>query len=259
MAENWLRQYGFNSVQLPRRDLTPMDVLLKGGDGQFSTKVGALPMVLSNQRQPPAVTSGEPTANIARSVTRKVEAKLGISILGSLLGAVTGSKLGVEGGLNRASELSITYEDVLQDSVPIIELQGWMEGAEVEAPRQALTWLNDDELATITGVLRSAKLSVSGTRTQGGSLELDVPAISGIVSGTAKVSAEGSTSSTITFEGAEPIAFGLQVFRMIYEGNVSFGLEEVRAIAPPDHSRKAWTSDAELPEIGDRPLEAAVQ
>jgi hypothetical protein len=256
MADNWLRQYGFNSVELPRRDLKPLDLLLKGNDGQFTTKVGDLSMIMSSERQPPGVTSDEPTANIARKITRKVKAKLGLSILGALLGGATGSKLGAEGGLNQASDLSVTYGDVVQDSTAVIGLQAWLQDAQVDAPNQTMVWLNDEKLAAVTGVLRSAVISVSATRQNGASLELDIPAISGLVSGTGEISLDRSSGSQVTFTGPQPIAFGLQAFKLVYEGNVSFGLEEVHAIAPVDYSRKAWTSESEIAAIADGRLDS---
>jgi hypothetical protein len=69
------------------------------------------------------------------------------------------------------------------------------------------------------------------------------------------VSAQSSSSSKITFTGKEPIAFGFQAFVMLFDKNVSFGLEPTRA-ARQDFGTEAWTGDDELETIVDRQLPA---
>lgn len=258
MAEpNWLKDIGYNPLALPRRDLRPTDVLLKDG-GRFATKVGDVTMLVSSDGDLPEVASDEPTASIGRQVTRHLELSLGLKVLGALLGAGVAGKLGADSAYTRARTLDVTYEDVLQDSLPVIPLQGWLERGHVIAPSAVALWLNDDKLACVTAVLRTAKLSVSAKREGGASLDLSLPEISGIVSGEGKVSAETADTTKLTFEGKEPIVFGFQAFQMRYEGNVNLGLEQVRGVAPGDYySRDAWTGDTELEAIGDAPLPAA--
>jgi hypothetical protein len=252
MADNWLEPYHFTAVGLPRRDLAPGDVIYRG-NGSFDQKVGSLPMLFESGPGLPATTSGEPTGSIARSFEKKVEASLGFKILGALFGGGASSKLGADLEGKRAKSISVTYEDVTQDSLAVLELQSWLEGSEIKSSRQATDWLNDEKLAAITAVLRTAKLSIVAQRENGVAIELNVPAIQGLVAGDAKVSAQSSDSSKITFTGKEPIAFGFQAFVMVFDENVSFGLEQTRA-ARRDLGEQAWTGKEELGAVGDRPL-----
>ena len=87
MADNWLKEYRFTAVELPRRDLAPADVVFRS-NGDFDQKVGSLPMLFSSAPELPLTTSGEPTGSIARSFEKKVEAGLGLKILGALFGGV---------------------------------------------------------------------------------------------------------------------------------------------------------------------------
>ena len=252
MADNWLKEYRFTAVELPRRDLAPADVIFRNNGG-FDQKVGSLPMLFSSTPGLPATISGEPTGSIARSFEKKVEAGLGLKILGALFGGA--SKLGAGLEAKHAKSLSVTYEDVTQDSLAVLELQSWLERAEITTSRQATDWLNDEKLAAVTAVLRTAKLSIVAARENGVAIELDVPEIQGIVAGDAKVSAQSSDASKITFTGKDPIAFGFQAFVMIFDKNVSFGLEQTRA-ARQDFGAQAWTGEDELASVGDRRLPA---
>jgi hypothetical protein len=249
VSENWLKEYGFNPLRLPRRDLRPLDVLRKGHGGAFDTKVGTLDMLLSSGDQLPEAVAGEPAGGIAQKRSRKLEGKLGLSVLGALFG----SKLGARTALGKADQLEVTYEDVLLDSVPLLVLQRWVEGAQITAPQSALVDLNDDRFAVVTAVLRSSNLSVSATHDGDKSLSLDVPEISGVVSAGVGVSSGRADGSSVTFAG-EPIAFGFQAYVLMYEGNLTLGLQEVRGEAPENFSDDAWTGPDELDELGDDPL-----
>jgi hypothetical protein len=259
VADNWLKPYRFTAVLLPRRDLSPADVMYRS-NGSFDQKVGNLSNLFSSEHPEPAATSGEPTGSIARSIEKKVEAKLGARILGALFGGGASSKLGADLEAKHATTLSITYEDVTQDSVAVLELQSWLEAARVQTSMQAMGWLNDEKLAAVTAVLRTAKLSIVAERANGVSIELKIPEIEGLVGGEVKVSSGSTSDSKITFTGEEPIAFGFQAFVMNFEGNVSFGLEEARdAGLTAEEEREAieevaWTADDELEQVSDGAL-----
>jgi hypothetical protein len=253
MADNWLKPYQFIALLLPRRNLNPGDVMFRG-NGNFDQKVGDLSMLLASAAALPQTTSGEPTGSIARSFEKRVDLGLGAKILGALFGGAASSKLGADLEAKRASSMSMTYEDVTQDSMPVLELQLWLQGTTIKVPGQTTRWLNDNKLAAVTAVLRTATLSVVATQESGASIELNVPEIQGLVGGDVKVSRRSSASSKITFSGKEPIAFGFQAFVMLFEDNVSFGLEQTRALEAEEVTAAAWTSDDELAAVSDRPL-----
>lgn len=248
MADNWLKEYGFTAIELPRRDLAPADVVFRSNGG-FDQKVGSLGMLFAPTDALPSTTSGEPTGSIARSFEKKVEAGLGLRILGALFGGA--SKLGAGLEARNAKTLAVTYEDVTQDSLAVLELQSWLERAQISTSRQATDWLNAEKLATITAVLRTATLSIVAERESGVAVQLDIPEIQGIVGGDAKVSAGSGDSSKVTFTGNEPIAFGFQAFVMLFDENVSLGVERTRG---RDRGARAWTADSELASVRDRSL-----
>ena len=247
--DNWLKEYGFNVVALPRRDLRPGDVLLRP-DGRFDQKAGNLAMVFESAEPVPDNTVGEPVAEIARTGDHRVQAGLGVKILGALFGGAVGSKLGAHLEGRHATRLAVRYEDVEQDSLPVLALDAWIQQAKVKLSGQGAIWLNNNKLAAITAVLRTAKLSVTAQRDDGASVELDLPEIQGLVGGEGKVSAESGSASKVTFLGNEPIAFGWQAFVLRFSGNVSFGLEQVRGVAPAPE-QDAWTDEEEIDEVAD--------
>jgi hypothetical protein len=257
MPANWLKDFGFNALALPRRQLGPLDILLEDGNGIFSSKAGTLEQVLASQTERPEPTTGEPTGSIAQKLERKMELKFGLSLLDSLLGGLLGAKLGAQTSLQHAKDLEMTYEDVTQDSLPLLSLQAWMEQADIVAPDAACRMLEDEKLAVVTAVLRSAKLTVRASRDNGASIALDLPQISGVVAAEGKVAASSADGTCVTFEGDEPIVFGFQAYVLLYSGGASLGLEEVRrGEGAADPVEQAWTADGEVQEIRDAVLVA---
>lgn len=252
MADNWLKEYRFTALALPRRDVTPADVLFRS-NGAFDQKAGNLAMLFSSDSGLPATTSGEPTGSIARTFEKKVEASLGVKILGALFGGGASSKLGADLEAKRARRLSVTYEEVEQDSLAVLELQLWLQQAKIRGAKQAEEWLNKEKLAAVTAVLRTAKLSIAAESETGGKIGLSIPEVKGLVGGDVTISAHSTDSSKITFTGKEPIAFGFQAFVMEFDKGVWLGLEPTRGEGR-DFAARAWTSETELGELGDRPL-----
>lgn len=250
MAQNWLKEYGFNAVKLPRRDLYPGDLLF-GDKGAFDEKVGDLSMLLQSEAALPPTTT-EPVAHIGRTVTRDVDASLGVRILGALFGPGTAGKLGGSVSFRDARSLSVTYADVEQQTLAVLALQTWIEGAKVNTNRWAQDNLNREQYAAVTTVLRTAKLSIVALGDRGGELSLDAPEIQGIVGGGASVNHSSQDASRVTFTGAEPIAFGFQAFILRFRGNVSFGLERAKGLGDDDdHRADAWAADEELDAVRD--------
>jgi hypothetical protein len=249
MAENWLKDYGFTALALPRRNLNPADVLYRGNDA-FDTKVGTLGELFPGAGALD-VEEGEQIADITRSVTKKVEVGVGLRILGALFGAAASSKLGADTDVKHAKTVSVTYENVSQDSLSVLGLQSWLERVEVNTAGQTMEWLNQGRLAPVTAVLRTADLSIVAERDNGAAIDLSVPEIEGIVSASATVSRDSGSTAKITFNGRQSIAFGFQAFKLLFEGNVSFGIEQIRRGGRPaeDVAEQAWSPDEELPEL----------
>jgi hypothetical protein len=213
-------------------------------------------MLLSSSAALPDTTPGEPMAGFGGEFTRKLDVNLGISILVALLGASLAGKLGVDTGFQRAKELHVSYQDVTQNSKPVITLQGWMEAAQLVAPKAVVAWLNGKKLAVVTATLRTAKLSVAAKSSHGESIALSVPEIDGIVGASAKVAAVGADGTTVSFEGSEPLVFAFQAFTMLYDDSVNLGLAQMRGGPEIDPTAQAWTSEREFDELGD--VDAAV-
>jgi hypothetical protein len=252
VANNWLKDYGFNVVRLPRRDLRPGDVLRRT-KGSFDEKVGALAMVFTSDEDQPQPSVGEPVAGIGRTIEKKVETKLGLRVLGALLGAGAASKLGIDLEAKRATNLAVTYEDVDHDSIAVLELDAWIQAARSKLTGQSAIWLNGDQLAAVTAVLRTSKLSIVAERSNGASIDLSIPDIEGIIGGQAGAGVESTSGTKVTFTGPDAIAFGFQAYVMKFEGNVSFGLDEVRGPeeepgAEPESEPWTEVDDIELGE-----------
>jgi hypothetical protein len=250
MAENWLKEYGFNVVGLPRRDLYPADVLLRS-NGRFDEKAGDLGMVFTYEEELPRANAGEPVAAILRTIDREVELNFGLKVLGALVGVATAGKFGAAAAAKHATRLTVTYEAVEQDSIAVLALDSWIQLAKPKVTGQSAIWLNNNKLAAITAVLRTATLSVIAQRQDGASVELTMPEIQGIVGGEASVNKHSASSTAVTFTGKQPIVFGFQAYVMKFAGNVAFGIDPVRRRKGPAPEQFAWTIDDEVELSGD--------
>ncbi|HST42081.1 MAG TPA: hypothetical protein VLK58_21355 [Conexibacter sp.] len=227
MSDDWLKRYGYTSIALPRRNLAPGDVLLRGDKGRRD-KGGTLADLVSNDQPLPEIVVGETVADLTRTEERTVEVSFGLKLLGALFGGGTTGDLGADTEFRRAKRLVITYEGILLDSFAVLALQNWLHGATVTAAPSTQVLLNDEKLAAVTAVLRSKTISVIAEDASGTAIELSIPQIQGVVGGGATVKATSESRTKVTFEGSEPIVFAVQAFVMRYEGNVSFGLEQDR-------------------------------
>jgi hypothetical protein len=89
-------------------------------------------------------------------------------------------------------------------------------------PPGTLEKLLDDEIYVVTSVLKTNKIVVNAQGEGGQSAQVDVPVIQQVVGGNLKVDAQSSTDSKVTFEGAVPIAFGLQAVQIVFDDSGQF-------------------------------------
>jgi hypothetical protein len=249
VAENWLKAYNFNALQLPRQNLAPHDVLLRE-NGSFDTKAGDLTMLFASAEKLSEVPPGEPMADIERRITRKLKVGLGVRLLAVVFGGAA-SKLGAATSLSKAHTIDVTYEDVEQTSTALLKLQTWIEQAKVQTSKQGMVWLNDGRLAVIVAVLHTKRLSFVATDSTGARIQMDVPEIQGIVKGAGKLERDREDTSRLNFTGDSAIAFGYQAYVMKFSGNVSFGLERAKGLGKRDYGPQAWTADKEIPKLRD--------
>jgi hypothetical protein len=89
-------------------------------------------------------------------------------------------------------------------------------------PTGTLEKLLDDEIYVVTSVLKTRRIVVNAQGETGRAVQLDVPTLQQAVGGNVRVEAGGELASRVAFEGAFPIAFGLQAVQLVFDDTGQF-------------------------------------
>ena len=235
-----LRAFGYNVVRLPKADITPLQLLTKH-ERDF-TRLGDLTDILvaresasaesasaesaSEKASLPKIVENTQVADISGKRTGDLSLGLGLSILGTIIAALGGSKLGLDTQYEQARSISFEFDDVLQDSVQITDLDQYLGGADINPLSVHVgNLLLADQVFTTTAVIKSKKYTVEAKKSRKASLELNVPVIQEIVGADVKVSGAAETTSKISFEGGTPLVFGFQAVQIFYQNGAYTALE----------------------------------
>jgi hypothetical protein len=215
---DYLRQYGYNVVRLPKGDLPPLQLL--SGDKRELSRFGKLQTVLVGDGSVPLPRVGRdlPAPHISGQRTSELKVGLGLSVLGSLVGAMGGSILGLKGAYGEAATISFEFADVFEDKVEVAALDRYLAASDIDPlSKTAAQILERDEMYVVTSTLKSDKILVHSQRKRGGSVEIDVPVLQGAVGAKVRVSATSGATQMLTYIGAKPLVFGFQAVQMFYD------------------------------------------
>lgn len=227
---SYLKSYGYSVIRLPRMDVAPLQLLvLHGRDldrlGDVTTvfvpgpRVGLPPLRLD-----------VPAANISGQRTGDLSIGVGLSILGSVLGAMGASALGLDVAYQRAKTAAFEFGDVAEDTVEVAKLDQFLSDADVNPlSRHVGSLLDADDIYVTTATIKSQKFTVEAKVSSGEGLEISVPEIQNVVGAKAKVTADSSARSKITYEGSVPLVFGFQAIRLFYEDDHYTAFEPLTA------------------------------
>jgi hypothetical protein len=220
----FLKTFGYNVFRVPRHGAQPLELLHRegkdlsrlGGVGDLVT-TGTVPV-------PPVHRDDRPGVNIEGVESSKVNVTIGLNILGAFIGALGGGNLGLQLGFNRARSVTFTYAAVTEDSIDVLALERFVKAGRIneQVPAGTIDKLIDDEVYTITSVLKTNKIVVSALGESGQSVQVDVPVIKEAVGGNVKVGAEGAITSKVTFEGAIAIPFAFQAVQLVFDDSGEF-------------------------------------
>jgi hypothetical protein len=218
-------------------------------DGKDLTRLGDLTQLIGSGAVPvPSVRRDDrPGIDIEGRETSKVNVNIGLSFLGAFIGALGGNNLGLQTGFRGAKTITFQYAGVMEDSVDVLALETFIKAGVINPhiPAGTLEKLLDDEIYVVTSVLKTKRIVVSAESEAGQSVQLDVPVIQGAVGGNLKVDKEGTTTSKVAFEGAFPLAFGLQAVQIVFDDSGEFlttqqlpaGEAAARAVVQPSAAR----------------------
>jgi hypothetical protein len=169
---------------------------------------------------PPVVRDVTTAGRVEGARTSTIKLSLGIELLNSVIKAFSGSNLDVSVGYQNAKTVQFQFSDVSIDKVEVIALDQYLKASDLNPNNGHInTLLIDDKIGVITAVMKAKKISVTAQGESGTDIKVDVPVIKGAVSGNAAIKVTSENDTKIGYEGATPIAFGVQAVRLTFDAS----------------------------------------
>jgi hypothetical protein len=245
-ALNYLKQYGYSVVRLPRADLPPGSLLER--DGGDLVDLGGLQSVFqAGDTAAPKVHPNERVVDMSGHIKTTLSLGLGLSLLGQFLKALGGTTVGLEGEFKQAKTLTFEFDDPYSDSIAPADLEKFLARADVD-PRSvnAHRLLDEDKVYVVTRTLKAKQFLLEGKNERQAGVKVNVPAISGIVGADVKIGTSRESSSKLSFEGKELLVFGIQAVRLFYEGN---RFVAYRHLPPGSATKRGARAATEKPQL----------
>src|SRR5688500_2678671 len=118
----YLRQFGYSVLRLPRRDFQPLQILVRSGNDLTPLGELATVMVPRSGAVLPPLNRDAPAASISGQRTSELSLGVGLHVLGGVVGAMGGGSLGLDAKYGQARSIAFEFSDVLVDSVEIAQL-----------------------------------------------------------------------------------------------------------------------------------------
>lgn len=212
-----LRSFGYNTVRLPKATIKPLQLFTKKNN-QFY-QLGSLSGVFISRENIslPTIDENRKVANISGKKSGDLSLGVGFSILNGILSAFGGSAIGLDAEYKQARTISFQYEDVLEDTIEMTQLDQFLTEADINPSSKCVgDLLESDNVYVTRSTIKSQKFTILPQATKGTKLDVKIPEIQKIVGGNVKVSSTGEDSSAITFEGSTPLVFGFQAWQLFY-------------------------------------------
>src|SRR4051794_27877704 len=157
-----LKQFGYNVVRLPRKNIEPLQVLSR--DGTNLDVLGNLADVLVSAEGPPEITRDAQATDISgsKAKTGGLDASLGVTLLNNGISAMGGSKLGLGANYKQASTITFEFLDVKQDSIAITGLDKYLSQAQINPNSRAIgRQARENGIYVLTATLKCKKIRVN--------------------------------------------------------------------------------------------------
>lgn len=213
-ATTYLRRLGYNVVRHPREGIQPLDLIGKQ-DGEVKYLGGLDQLITHPPGRLPGITRDQVAADVQGQTSSKLNLTIGVSVLQSVISSL-GGNLGVKAGYQRARTLQFAFSTVLSDSVRPLDLGNYLKAGEVDEANLILEQyvLGRGRLFVLTRTVKTNRLTVQAESSSGAPATLDVPAISGVASGSLKIDVAEQAMGRVSYEGGVFLVFGFECFEV---------------------------------------------
>lgn len=255
-STKYLKKLGYNVVRHPRSGIRPLGLL--GRQAGAVTYLGPLNLLITEGGDLPPIQTNVPAADVNGQASSKLDFAIGINILGSVIGAM-GGNLGLNVGYTNARKIQFTFSDVSADLVLPLEIGNYLKEGVVDVDNLILRQyvMGNGQLYLITKTIKSNKITVKYERADGVEASVDVPAVKNLAGANVKVSTGSESSSTLTYEGKESLAFGFVCYEVgVDDGTITLEASKPGTVAAAVSSNTQDEEAAQLTESGLLTLES---
>lgn len=219
VLKNLLSDYGYNLVALPRQDIAPLMLLYKNGDAVSAAESTLQKLFKTADAPPPELIKDKIVTSINGNATVIFDSDAGFSMLDKLLQALKMGKLSAKTSLEALHKITITYENVLEDKVDLLDLDNFISGADPikEGFNTFRTKLEKCELFVINNILKSNSFSISAEDATGAKLDIEAT-VKGVVDANVDISKNKNNAITLKHSNtATYIVFAFKAQKIIYD------------------------------------------
>lgn len=219
VLKNLLSDYGYNLVALPKEDIAPLMLLYKNGNAVSAVESTVDKLFKLADAPLPVLTKDKAVTNIDGSAAVVFDAEGGVSVLDWLLKVLKMGKLAAKTEFDASHKVKITYENVKEDKVSLLELDGFISGSDPDTARfnAFREKLENNELYVINNVLKSNSFSVDVEDAAGTKVDIEAT-VKGIVDVNVDVSRNKNNEITLKHNTADTyIVFAFKAQKIIYD------------------------------------------
>lgn len=245
-----LKEVGLSVVRLPRADIAPLTLLIKGH--RALNVVGPIQEVFSG-RDLPKIAVDQPAPAFRVQKTRAMSGALGVSLLKGWLSALGGKDAELAARLSGAKDLRFEFPDVLVDSIQAGPLDRYLSGAKLSHPSKAIaSALEHRKVYVVTLGVKTRRFRMELGEGAKQDLGLTIPEIQGLVGGDIKVRGDARNGSLVEYQGDAPLYFGFRALRLFYRDGTYQGFRDAPLVMSGDSPRRrVWfTSDSPFTALG---------
>lgn len=255
---DYLADFGFNVIRLPRAGLRPGAVLI--GTGSELARFGPIESLWRSESPVPTPSDKAPATLLRGRRTRKFTAKIGLSIAEQLLAALHLDAPKFRASMEPVDEVDFGFVDPFIASLELADLGNYLARGSLDDASPVVArfvTVKAPPVHVITDLLTTSSLSVEVSTGRAAGLELDLKRLAEAVDANLSVEASSQAFARLTFRGAQELAFGFRALRIRYED----GAWQVPGFAKPGSvfmqqpaDPAAWASRFDSGEVTIRDL-----
>ncbi len=217
VLKNVLKEQGYEMIALPKEGLKPLQLLLKSGNEL--REYGGTLLDLFEPDEAGLPVKKRSTSDLSGQKVLATDANAGLDLLKQLFQALGLKESVIDGQLSIGSHynLSFSFENIKEESVPLIGLDNFIRGA---LPKKAgfqasIDRLKSSELYIITLLLKSDTFSIDFTsdRDIGGEMK---GALEKLAKMEAKIAHTKDNQLSLTVPEGRELAFAFRAVRILF-------------------------------------------